>query len=415
MPRQIIVTDKGHTQIVPTGPVGPPGATGPQGPQGPAGAGGGRVGFQFLVPFVEEINAVNYDVFTIPDNGIATYVINVDAVAGSPGGILFRFEEVPDADTIVEFNVVIFGGVDSYNFFIEQPEPLGINPVDRLLWSLVSGGVAMCTFLVMPSEFGAPVDIWQARPVQINHPRSGGEYYTAVATAGDGVTDPDVEADASKVGSTASALTVDALDGSFLNLMLNANASFSPIRLKILNAGSLQQLRVSMMGVLGLEWTTNLPPSDLSSHIRQGELFAWLTPADDEGFGQNWTLTPIQTAAGERDMVEPTSMQVETGINGTVNLNANNIMAKVINIPDAATCTLHFANPGKGKFYRYRILLTLAGGASSCTVANDQSWTIGGADFHPTPAQSKEIEVVVRGQGEAGVGDPSSIVAYTLD
>lgn len=40
MPEQIIVTENGHTRIVPTGPVGPPGnpgSTGPQGIPGPAG------------------------------------------------------------------------------------------------------------------------------------------------------------------------------------------------------------------------------------------------------------------------------------------------------------------------------------------------------------------------------------------
>lgn len=40
MPYQIIVTENGHTEIVPTGPVGPSGPRGPQGIQGPTGPSG---------------------------------------------------------------------------------------------------------------------------------------------------------------------------------------------------------------------------------------------------------------------------------------------------------------------------------------------------------------------------------------
>ena len=84
MPRQIIVSNNGHTDIVPTGPVGPPGATGAQGPpgiqgiQGPQGLGGAvGHGVKLMQGVTTDIGGTEYQVFdlTDPENNWGQYVM----------------------------------------------------------------------------------------------------------------------------------------------------------------------------------------------------------------------------------------------------------------------------------------------------------------------------------------------------
>ena len=395
---QIIVAG-GRVVVRDVGPPGPPGKQGPQGIPGNSAIDLFRKGATAVAPVEEILSGDSYGVVTLGSSNHAQYIAEVSGW----DRILVRVDSEADASTAQGFIVILLNVDLTSQFYID----MGGSPVEWAdLWSSYNGNSSVTLFMsCLPGVIiGSPSDIWLPKSQPTIIARNGYLYGVASAEAGDGVTDPDASFSLYKAGSTAASANIDVDGYSYLRLDVKGDRTWRPMRLSFVNATALEKIRVWVADAFAFEFDVD------ADSLRVGDEVHAILSAIADGVGVYAVLDPIGPwpVPAVTTMVVPTEANHADDMGGVsasdFHVPYDNLHYHMTGTASSFVGTVYFDNPGANKVAQFRLTSDFA----SLVDPFDVPAYVEASSDDLAPVG--KFDVVVVGQGTAGVGDPASVM-----
>lgn len=466
MPRQIIVSNNGHTDIVPTGPVGPPGATGAQGPpgiqgiQGPQGLGGAvGHGFKVMRGVTTDVGGTDYQVFDLTDveNTWSQYVMMVFDEANPT--VLRYLVDLPDPDdpsvaslpvmtmVLVSFNKSI---TKDFQLYLRTPTG-GIQEfmLMETLWPFYSSNGWRLKLMQINTElFGAPAPgdpLWWFVGESAANSVKGVE----IPLSSEGTPSTTTVADIAHFHTKTAPIDAGGTGQTKVEVMLPEVSTQEEIRFYIWNAEDVDTIELISQDGAQAPHTRVLTGASLEEVRTSANVFEFVMWPRPHGVNDSFLIdklavdadlsalegrmdtaeTNIGLHGGRLDALElvdnadwarfsvPTLPwhEVDWGADGTpvITLDHGYAVEEHIIGASGAVVDIKWTNPGAGKIARQHLKLRASdtigsfGNSQTDITVNGEGW--------PTVASTWSLyDVWIVGQGTEYSGDPAAVYVNTL-